>query len=178
MERTLFFWRPRKLKTLPAEGVCPGDLCSLQDLVCTAKKKCRKLETNIPRKVISPQWSCLFCWRKYVDRSWEYINRSQTHECGYWAEAARFPEKEYINGIAFAVCCPHPWMKEVKGIRHGGGGAYLRCPVFTTVEFSLRDEGSSEYIRVWRTMSVCYVTLSLTPSGLNLCQIVKTVHKT
>ncbi len=31
-----------------------------------------------------------------------------------------------------------------KGIRHGGGGAYLRCPVFTTVHFSLRDEGSSE----------------------------------
>jgi hypothetical protein len=39
-------------------------------------------------------------------------------------------------------------MKEVKGIRHGGGGAYLRCPVFTTVRFSLRDEGSSEYIQV------------------------------
>ena len=28
----------------------------------------------------------------------------------------------------------------------GGGGAYLSCPVFTTVQFSLRDEGSSEYI--------------------------------
>jgi hypothetical protein len=27
-------------------------------------------------------------------------------------------------------------------------------------------------------MSVCYVTLSLTPSGLNLCEIVKAVHKT
>ncbi len=27
---------------------------------------------------------CLFCCRKYVDRSWEYINRSQTHECGNW----------------------------------------------------------------------------------------------
>ncbi len=31
---------------------------------------------------ISPQSVCLFCWRKYVDRSWDYINRSQTHECG------------------------------------------------------------------------------------------------
>ncbi len=29
------------------------------------------------------------------------------------------------------------------------GGAYLRCPVFTTVQFSPRNEGSSEYIRVW-----------------------------
>ncbi|MFN9905874.1 MAG: hypothetical protein ACK56F_07075, partial [bacterium] len=27
---------------------------------------------------------CLFCWRKYVDRSWDYINRSQTNECGNW----------------------------------------------------------------------------------------------
>ncbi len=42
----------------------------------------------------------------------------------------------------------HPWMKEEKGIRHGGEGAYLCCPVFTTVHFSLRKEGSSEYICV------------------------------
>jgi hypothetical protein len=39
----------------------------------------------------------------YVDRSWEYINCSQRHECGIGAEAAQFPEKEYINGIVFAV---------------------------------------------------------------------------
>ncbi len=49
-------------------------------------------------------------------------------------------------------------MKEVKGIRHGGGGAYLRCPVFTTVQFSLRDEGSSEYI------CVCEGRESLSPN--------------
>ncbi len=40
---------------------------------------------------------------KYVDQSWEYVNRSQTHECGNWIEAAQFPEKEYINGIFLAV---------------------------------------------------------------------------
>ena len=40
------------------------------------------------------------------------------------------------------------WMKEEKGIRHRGEGAYLRCPVSTSVQFSLRNEGSSEYIRV------------------------------
>ncbi len=33
---------------------------------------------------IFPRWVCLFCWRKYVDWSWEYINRSKTHECGNW----------------------------------------------------------------------------------------------
>jgi hypothetical protein len=38
-----------------------------------------------------------------VDRSWEYINRSQTHECEIGTEAAQFPEKEYINGILVAV---------------------------------------------------------------------------
>jgi hypothetical protein len=118
-------------------------------------------------------------------------------------------------------------------------GAHLRCPVSTSVQFSLRNEGSSstyvcvkgerscaqifelfrtqginstelvDWFRVcsfvgysslhmqaemiprkflhslkvkkfglWRTTSVCYVTLSLDPSGVNLCQIVKTVHKT
>ncbi len=51
---------------------------------------------------IFPRSVCLFCWRKYVDRSWYYINGSQTHECG--AEAALFPGKEYISGIFVAVC--------------------------------------------------------------------------
>jgi hypothetical protein len=39
-----------------------------------------------------------------VDRSWEYIKRSQTHECeNTGTEAAQFPEKEYVNEIFFAV---------------------------------------------------------------------------
>ncbi len=40
----------------------------------------------------------------------------------------------------------HGWRK--KGIIHRGEGAYLRCPVFTSVHFSLRNEGSSEYIHL------------------------------
>jgi hypothetical protein len=42
---------------------------------------------------IFPRWSCRFCWRKYVDRSWEYINRSQTHECGNWGWGRAIPRK-------------------------------------------------------------------------------------
>ncbi len=42
---------------------------------------------------IFPRWVCLFCWRKYVDRSWEYINRSQTHECGNWGLGHAIPRK-------------------------------------------------------------------------------------
>ncbi len=68
----------------------------------TAKNQCRKFESNIPRKGIARQQSqfphsCV-CERflyshirsayssagKYVDRSWEYINRSHTHESGNW----------------------------------------------------------------------------------------------
>jgi hypothetical protein len=40
---------------------------------------------------------------KYVDRSWEYINRSQTHECGIGTEAAQFLFREHINGTFVAV---------------------------------------------------------------------------
>jgi hypothetical protein len=49
---------------------------------------------------IFPLSVSLFCWRKYVDRSWDYINRSHT-EIG--SEAALFPEKEYTKEIFVAV---------------------------------------------------------------------------
>ncbi len=42
---------------------------------------------------ILPRWVCLFCWRKYVDWSWEYINRSKTHECGNWGLGHAIPRK-------------------------------------------------------------------------------------
>jgi hypothetical protein len=64
----------------------------------TTKTQYRKFETNIPRKGIArPQsqfphsrvcegfiYSHNRSTCSAVDRSWEYINRSQTHECGYW----------------------------------------------------------------------------------------------
>ncbi len=42
---------------------------------------------------IFPPSVWLFCWRKYVDRSWDYINRSQTHECGNWGWGRAIPRK-------------------------------------------------------------------------------------
>ncbi len=42
---------------------------------------------------IFPQSVCLFCWRKYVDRSWDYTNRSQKHECGNWGWGRDIPKK-------------------------------------------------------------------------------------
>ncbi len=35
----------------------------------------------------------LFCWKKYVDRSWDYINRSQTHKSGNWGWGRAIPRK-------------------------------------------------------------------------------------
>jgi hypothetical protein len=72
--------------------------------VCTAKRQYRKLEIDIPRKGIPPPQSdfhihvSVNCERfiyskdrcaysaagKYVYRTWEYINRSKTKECGNW----------------------------------------------------------------------------------------------
>ncbi len=64
---------------------------------------------------------CLyFAAGKYVDRSWEYINHSQTHECGNWdlGQAISrkgihkwdFPcsvEGVYVEGISFIYLAPY-----------------------------------------------------------------------
>ncbi len=75
----------------------------------TAKTQYRKFKTNIPRKRIARlqsqfPHSCFCEWfiyshhlsaysavGKYVNRSWEYINRSQTHECGNWGRGCAIP---------------------------------------------------------------------------------------
>ncbi len=90
--------------------------------VQTEKIQYRKFETNIPRKgiarrqsqflclwaiyIYSHDWSAYSAAGKYVDRSWEYINRSQAHECGKGTEAAQRLFWEYINGIFVAVQLP------------------------------------------------------------------------
>ncbi len=45
------------------------------------------------RIIYSHDGYAFFCWRKYVDRSWDYINRSQTHECGNWGWVRAIPRK-------------------------------------------------------------------------------------
>jgi hypothetical protein len=52
---------------------------------------------------IFPRSVYLFCWRKYIDRSWDYKHKNV--EIG--AEAALFPEKEYISGIFIAARTLH-----------------------------------------------------------------------
>ncbi len=47
---------------------------------------------------IFPLSVSLFCWRKYVDRSWYYINCSQTHECWNWGWGRAIPRKGIYKG--------------------------------------------------------------------------------
>ena len=48
--------------------------------------------------------SVYFAVAKYVGGSWEYINRSQTHECGNWDCGRAIPFLGILIGIFIAVC--------------------------------------------------------------------------
>jgi len=55
------------------------------------------------------RWVCLFCWRKYVDWSWEYKNRSKTHECGHWGWGGAIRRKGiYKRNCHCSVCARKP----------------------------------------------------------------------
>ncbi len=90
----------------------------------TAKTKYRNFESNIGNIGVSvpistfmrlwviyifPPSVGLFCWRKYVDRSWDYINRSHTHECGNWGWGRAIYRKGIISGIFVAVQHASGW---------------------------------------------------------------------
>ncbi len=54
-----------------------------------------------------PQSICLFCYRKYVDWSWEYRNCSQTHECGNWDWGRAIPRRGiHIWDLRCSACFP------------------------------------------------------------------------
>jgi hypothetical protein len=71
-----------------------------------------KLRSLSPNSYIHVLWAiylfprlvCLFCCRKIGGPRWEYINRSQTHECENWDWGRKvFFFWEHINRIFFAV---------------------------------------------------------------------------
>ncbi len=59
----------------------------------TAKTNAENLKQIFPEKEyrgLSPNFHIHV---SYMDRSWEYINRSQTHECGNWGWGRAIPRK-------------------------------------------------------------------------------------
>ncbi len=84
---TFTFWNSYVLKLLRLETITFIDV-TLSDINVVW---CYVLSQY--RFVYYHRRSAYFCCRKFVDRSWEYINRSQTHECWNWDWAAQFPEK-------------------------------------------------------------------------------------
>ncbi len=113
--QTSIYWA---VKTSPAlfkgtlSRVWIGPCIVLMDSTYTAKTKYRNFETNIPMQkrnigvsvpisIFKRLWAIyiflrsvsLFCWRKYADRSWDYKNRSQTHECWNWGWGSAIPRK-------------------------------------------------------------------------------------
>jgi hypothetical protein len=53
---------------------------------------------------IFPQSVCLFCWRKYVDRSWDCTNRS--HDRGNWGWGRAIPRKGIHKRDFRCSVCP------------------------------------------------------------------------
>jgi hypothetical protein len=77
-----------------------------------------------------------------VDRSWEYINRSQTHECGNWHRGRAIPRKgihkwdflcsvDYIvlnvSGLHGVECVWSPWCLVKNGVKFIFGLHGLKC---------------------------------------------------
>ncbi len=137
----------------------------------TAKTQYQKFETNIPRTGIArpqsqfPHSSCVFerfiyshdqssypAAGKYVDRSWEYINRSPIHECGNWDWGRAIPylgihkwdfrrsaggqsqAASFLSPPPFSLDRPNyppPNCGQVSDVRHNSPHGYMNVEVGT-----------------------------------------------
>jgi hypothetical protein len=111
-------------RPLDKEGVTGLASLSLRNKIpsCTAKTQYRKYKysqkrncgASVPISTYMCLWAIYSLYShnrpaysaagKYVDRSWEYINRSQTHECGNWDWGRAIPFLG-IHKWDFAVVC-------------------------------------------------------------------------
>jgi hypothetical protein len=63
------------------------------------ERNCASPQSQFPHSCVCERFiyfhnrSAYSAARKYVDRSWEYVDRSQTHECGNWDWGPAIPRK-------------------------------------------------------------------------------------
>ncbi len=70
---------------------CAASLFSKQNYIVLSPNVYTRI--SIERYIYFQDRSAYSAAGKYVDRSWEYINRSQTHECGNWDWGRAVPRK-------------------------------------------------------------------------------------
>ncbi len=139
---------------------------------CTAKTQYQKFETNIPKKgivrppsqsphscvsqrfIYSHDWSAYSATGKYVDQSWKYINRSQTHECGNW-DWGRAVSFLGIYKWDFRCSVGAVFLISVSKSRQGGS-THTAVPG-QTITISDQTIGKTSYITVfWKCSIILY----------------------
>ncbi len=110
-ERKNIFWigEERRVKR-ENKCTCWSALQRNSDL-CFPRKELRGLSPNFhihvsvsDLHIYSHDWSTYFPAAEYADRSWEYINRSQKHECRNWDCGRAVPFLEiYISNFWYSI---------------------------------------------------------------------------
>jgi len=98
---------------------------------------------NRPASVYPPAFGAGGGHTRWVERGWEVNSSEDARHCSVLYLCKYF----VIQLLLELVTESHAWMKEAMD-NTSRVGVCLRCPVFISVHFSLRDEGSSEYIRL------------------------------
>ncbi len=119
---------------------------------------------------IFPRSICLFCCRKYVVRSWKYINRPQTHECGNcdWGRAI---SRKGIDKWDFrcSVCIWKPQVWELSRLWPETSTKWYRSWIRLLYNILWRADGPlnevwESYCRLLSALSVrIFVTFFLVP---------------
>ncbi len=105
LQKTL--WQKLDLKQLTAKNQYQNSKQISQKRNCAAPTVLLSTFICLWAIYTFPRLICLFCCRKYVNRSWEYLNRLQTHECGNWDWGRAIPRKG-IQTLDFR-CSAAPW---------------------------------------------------------------------
>ncbi len=105
--------------------------------------------------MFSPWSVCLFCCRTMVERTSEYIDRSQTHECGNWDWGPAIPFLGIHKSIF--LCSAWTFLSILRNLQK----QTRRWPRETLQSDSLKNVNKSS----WSTISLTYLPPWELPKG-------------